>query len=551
MFSLKKSLRKLFFIETSIKQNQRSIIYLLLFISILFQLLLLFLELYKLFFFPIGFIISIFFALKFQQKNSSYAIIFYSSLILTTISSILFEKEFGFYISFFAVCILNVLLFPISKIKLIHFNFVFIFISILLFLVYENLGLYKLSLNEKYKIFIFKFIFYSTFFFICYSIVVLTISFQNLESEILVYNHLHIEIFENQIYSFFQLDKNFIIEKFNKKASELFFILFQKEILVGNNFLDYFLNIEEKLSLKKNIEFVLNSDSKIQIEREFVFEKLSIWFALSINKIEFDTKESKLILCFRNITNLKETEFREHELKNLAELVHIKKTNFVKTVTNEMLNPLNRILEINESIDKKKLNNKELEYFQLIEFSTNHLISFMQDLKTNSEFISEKILNKTSKDNLKLRTRLLFESFKLTNTSKKIEFKFEEDEKIPNELQFDHNLISQLLSNLLSNAFKFTQEGEIVLRLKLLEISDKVKIYFEVSDTGIGIKKENSDIIFRNFSQADNEIYSKFGGTGLGLGIVKKILDELNSKIKLESELGVGSKFSFILEMEN
>ncbi|TGL71308.1 ATP-binding protein, partial [Leptospira levettii] len=111
------------------------------------------------------------------------------------------------------------------------------------------------------------------------------------------------------------------------------------------------------------------------------------------------------------------------------------------------------------------------------------------------------------------------------------------------------NRLTQILINLISNAIKFTLDGEIGLLVKLEDTSDdKVIVKFIVRDTGIGIPEKNQKIIFDHFSQADSSTSRKFGGTGLGLSIVKKLVELYGSNITLESKEGEGSEFSFILE---
>ncbi len=550
MFNLNKSFKLFFLFGKKIKLDEKKIIYFLLFSGVLF---LIFSVLFKQFELTITSLIIItinFLGIIFYKSKVFPYFIFYSLLSLNFILSIVFEKNLGFYISYFGVALLNVILFPLTKLKLIRINFFLIFFCIILFIVYDYKSFPKIKIAEEYSKYIFRFNYYFIFFLISISVSIITFKLQKLESKILYYNQIIVEIFENQIHSFFQIDTNFLIERYNQKAYDLFYLLFQKKVQVGKNLLDYLINSDERNSILKLLLTVLENGNKVIIEKEFFFEKLSVWFLIIIDKIQLDSEVPKLIICFKNITNLKETEIKEQLLKNRAEINHLKKNQFIKIVTTKMLKPLQKILEIKDSINKTNFRNLDLNYLHLIEFSTNNLIHFMNDLKSNSEFLSEKIFLKNKKDNLVERVKLLFESFRIAHNLKEINYVLNIDKNIPKELYFDTKLISQILYNLLSNAYKFTEKGKIELNLKLFTESPKVKILFEVVDTGIGIKKENSNLIFRNFSQENDEVYKKFGGTGLGLGIVKRILNNYNSEIFLESKLKIGSKFSFILELE-
>jgi CheY-like chemotaxis protein/anti-sigma regulatory factor (Ser/Thr protein kinase) len=111
--------------------------------------------------------------------------------------------------------------------------------------------------------------------------------------------------------------------------------------------------------------------------------------------------------------------------------------------------------------------------------------------------------------------------------------------------------LSQILNNLITNALKFTNNGTVEVRIQMISQSEnKIKIYFEVKDTGIGIAKENQARIFNQFDQIQHSFSKKYGGTGLGLSITKRLLDQMKSQIQLESELGVGSRFFFEIEFE-
>src|SRR5690606_29545646 len=124
----------------------------------------------------------------------------------------------------------------------------------------------------------------------------------------------------------------------------------------------------------------------------------------------------------------------------------------------------------------------------------------------------------------------------------------EYDESIPEEIIGDSLKLSQILINLISNSIKFTENGQIWVRIKATEHeAQKIVIQFEVEDTGDGISKKKQNVIFESFSQGSLQIKRKYGGTGLGLSIVKNLLELMGSKINLESKLGEGSRFWFAL----
>ena len=117
------------------------------------------------------------------------------------------------------------------------------------------------------------------------------------------------------------------------------------------------------------------------------------------------------------------------------------------------------------------------------------------------------------------------------------------------EVECDATRLSQVLNNLLSNAFKFTEQGEVRLTVECERKGNEAHLHWSIRDTGIGISEENRDLIKEAFRQAHTGIARQFGGTGLGLGIVVRILNLMDSDLHIESELGTGSEFSFSLTL--
>jgi CheY-like chemotaxis protein len=131
------------------------------------------------------------------------------------------------------------------------------------------------------------------------------------------------------------------------------------------------------------------------------------------------------------------------------------------------------------------------------------------------------------------------------------DFKVLLDEKIPETLLSDPTKLSQIFMNLINNALKFTQNGSVIISTTANLISDNVvAVYFNITDTGIGIAEDKYETVFESFSQGSVEINRKYGGTGLGLTIVKKLVSVLGGEIQLKSTLGEGSTFNFQLEFE-
>jgi len=190
----------------------------------------------------------------------------------------------------------------------------------------------------------------------------------------------------------------------------------------------------------------------------------------------------------------------------------------------------------------------QMHYLESLQFSGNYLTNFINDILEINKIES----NKAQIENIPFNLKELLENIK--NSLKELakdnsnSFKFEIDSNIPDYLIGDPTKLSQILLNLINNALKFTHQGSVIVIAKLSSLEDKkAKLFFEVTDTGIGIPEDKLESIFDSFSQGSIGINRKYGGTGLGLTIVKKLVETLGGNIKLESIVDKGSSFTFQL----
>jgi two-component system, sensor histidine kinase len=224
---------------------------------------------------------------------------------------------------------------------------------------------------------------------------------------------------------------------------------------------------------------------------------------------------------------------------------------FIANISHEIRTPINSILGFTNLLLEKDLNEHTREQLEIILNSTKVLYKIINDILDFSNISNKNIHLENIKFKLSYLIDNIYQQNSLIYKDKKINLNILYDERLPNYIIGDQIRIQQILSNLLNNAFKFTQEnGIITLEVKLIDIDEShAKIYFCVSDNGIGISKDKFDLIFQPFTQADGSISKKFGGTGLGLTISSNLLSLMNSKIELESEENQGSKFYFSINV--
>ena len=222
------------------------------------------------------------------------------------------------------------------------------------------------------------------------------------------------------------------------------------------------------------------------------------------------------------------------------------KTKFFSTISHEMRTPLYGVTGIVSLLEQSSQIKGHKDDLRSLKFSANHLLDIINDLLDISKLDNRGFKLEKRPFNIKLLIDEIISSFDQYNLENTNKIHFIHDSATPNYIIGDSRRISQVLLNILSNAMKFTQNGDIWLRLNSKSVGDgEYCLNFEIQDNGIGITHEAQKSIFDEFSQIENLNQGSQRGSGLGLPIVKKLLDKMHSDIFLKSELGVGSTFSF------
>ncbi len=239
------------------------------------------------------------------------------------------------------------------------------------------------------------------------------------------------------------------------------------------------------------------------------------------------------------------------------------KSEFLANMSHELRTPLNSLqILAHQLIENQEgnLTSSQIEFAKTIYSCGDDLIQLINDILDLSKIESGYISVDIGPVSFKEINKFVETRFRHVSESKHLKFNVEIDELLPEFIQTDLQRLNQILKNLLSNAFKFTEKGEVKLsiypclrskREKNIGNAGKVMdVAFEISDTGIGISKDKQNIIFEAFQQAEGSTSRKYGGTGLGLSISRGLSDLLGGNIDLESESGVGSKFTLYLPID-
>lgn len=280
------------------------------------------------------------------------------------------------------------------------------------------------------------------------------------------------------------------------------------------------------------------------------FQTRSNFLIDQLNKTMKKMKAGNLELK-KEISDKKQTEEALIKARDDAEAAVIAKGEFLASMSHEIRTPMNGVLGMAELLIDTDLTNKQKRFAETIHKSGNALLTIINDILDFSKIEAGKLeLNKTVFD-----LRLLIEEVGLMFADQAYRKGLELTCDFPASghptFRGDAERIRQILVNLLGNALKFTEKGEVILKVEIFEKdNDLCLIRFRVRDTGIGIDPAVQGKIFNSFSQADGSTTRKFGGTGLGLTICKKLIQLMNGKVGIKSQLGQGATFWFAIPLK-
>ena len=375
------------------------------------------------------------------------------------------------------------------------------------------------------------------------------------------------------------LDKAYELNKKNKNLEQKSNILLALSLVYDKmldkttayTYLKQHLNLKESIALandeklgisdyesfkegqRKQEELLLEKENK-EKEKADKFSKLISILAIAIISIlsllSLSLYKNNII---RNQNNsiLKEKNNELIAAKNKAEEASKARSEFLSTVSHELRTPLNAINGITHLLLEENPKKSQMHYLLSLKFSGNYLTTFINDILEINKIDSNKLEIEYINLNLKQLLGNIQNSLKEIAIVNNNKFFLKIDSAIPDNLIGDPTKLSQIFMNLINNALKFTNNGTIsvIAKLRLIQ-NDTATVYFQIIDTGIGIPEDKLKTVFESFSQGSVEINRKFGGTGLGLTIVKKLVRILGGRIRVKSVVGEGTAFSFELNFK-
>jgi|GEM_PF-6569817 len=279
-----------------------------------------------------------------------------------------------------------------------------------------------------------------------------------------------------------------------------------------------------------------------------------VW-VLDRGKVTSWTSDGKPLMMFgthQDITEQKEREAMLIEARHQAEAASIAKTRFLAMMSHEIRTPMNAVIGMAYLLGKTSLDSQQSMFLRNIEGSSKILLGVISDILDYSKIEA----NKIELDNIPVDLDNILENLSAIGATavkdKAIDVMFYIAPDVPRYFSGDPLRLSQILVNLINNAIKFTDQGEVIIRIAIekTERANTVKLIFSVSDTGIGIKPEQMENLFEAFSQADSSITRRFGGSGLGLAISRRLARQMDGDIAVESEYGKGSCFRCSVKLQ-
>jgi PAS domain S-box-containing protein len=335
---------------------------------------------------------------------------------------------------------------------------------------------------------------------------------------------------------------------------------YEEEELLGKDLSTYLAELDKPEQMQKFLASMVRGEPAPSGYQEVRFcTKENRTRILEVKYSPIPGKNRKIQWIFisgLDVTNQQKSTRKLHSSKEKAEHLQEKaehqtqiKSEFLARVSHEIRTPLNAIMGFTEQLMQTKLDSQQMEFLKIIDKSSEHMLSLINDVLVIQKIEANELTFDKTPFKITYPIEYIYNALQEKAKEKKIRFTYHIDEKLSKMVLIgDPFRLRQILINMLNNAIKFTHQGYVELRCFISsELEKTVKVRFDIMDTGIGVSPANIDTIFEEFKQADSTITKRYGGTGLGLTICKRLIEMQHGSLSVTSQEGTGTTFTFTI----